>query len=472
MITRASYHRDVITLALTFRRILAHQPTTIFTPNNYNTHGHRRSCSDSNPSLPRPWKARKGNHRGGGRGAARPAPGAQPKTHQEAANTQDHEDMAIRWICATPPSRNKQNECTFCKEPQTATVVTSLGSSQPSAAAAFDTASTGMPMVFKMLGMMEETLLLSSATNPDSLTPSPPCPALALSPEETATCGCSRDDLECLVEAVVPVKTSAKVIVPVKTTAVVVKPTVPVKTTAKGHFTDESQSTSRFSCVAHDFAAFVSLESYASTLPTTSSALPSSSTTSLPAATKAPAVKSAPKPSSSPSPSPSTTPSSAASASTIAAAIVSGIVGLAIVELLVAFVLRQWNRQRRARARESIVNFDAKTFRRSAHLLDDPSSPLPPPNTRFGGNSSRASLHSVYSSQSAHTTVAAYNPYLYGTGLNASVMPAVAVASPVTRGAFTVMATRAAMTVPATVRYLMPTMRHTAIIGTRVPWHP
>ncbi|KAJ7052392.1 hypothetical protein C8F01DRAFT_1171004 [Mycena amicta] len=133
-------------------------------------------------------------------------------------------------------------------------------------------------------------------------------------------------------------------------------------------------------------------------------------------------VKSAPKPSSSPSH--CTTPSSAASVSTIAAAIVSSIVGLAIAGLLVAFVLRRWNRQRRARARESIVNFDAKTFRRSAHLLNDPSSPLPPPNPHFGGNSSRAS--------SAHTTVAAYTPYPYGAGLNASVMPAVAVTSPVT----------------------------------------
>ncbi|KAJ7048795.1 hypothetical protein C8F01DRAFT_1188278 [Mycena amicta] len=133
--------------------------------------------------------------------------------------------------------------------------------------------------------------------------------------------------------------------------------------------------------------------SFPPTLPTTCSALPSSSTTSLPAATKPPAVKSAPKSSSSPSP--STTPSSAASVSTIVAAIVTSIVGLAIAGLLVAFMLRRWNRQHRARARESIVNFDAKTFRRSAHLLDDPSSPLPPPNPHFTGTGTRASMHSV-----------------------------------------------------------------------------
>ncbi|KAJ7052388.1 hypothetical protein C8F01DRAFT_1170988 [Mycena amicta] len=196
----------------------------------------------------------------------------------------------------------------------------------------------------------------------------------------------------------------------------------------EGHPTviaDESQS------------ARVSLEPYPSlhvfhpsTLPTTCSALPSSSTTSLPAATKPPAVKSAPKSSSSPSP--STTPSSAASVSTIVAAIVTSIVGLAIAGLLVAFMLRRWNRQHRARAHESIVNFDAKTFRRSAHLLDDPSSPLPPPNPHFTGTGTRASMHSVYSGQSAHTTVVAYTPYPYGAGLNASVTPAVAVASPVT----------------------------------------
>ncbi|KAJ7052361.1 hypothetical protein C8F01DRAFT_1261807 [Mycena amicta] len=71
------------------------------------------------------------------------------------------------------------------------------------------------------------------------------------------------------------------------------------------------------------------------------------------------------------------------------------------------------------------------TFRRSAHLLDDPSSPLPPPNPHFTGTGTCASLHSVYSGQSAHTTVAEYNPYPYGAGLNASVPPAVAVASPV-----------------------------------------
>ncbi|KAJ7052352.1 hypothetical protein C8F01DRAFT_1332879 [Mycena amicta] len=151
----------------------------------------------------------------------------------------------------------------------------------------------------------------------------------------------------------------------------------------------------------------VSLESYPSvysTLPPTS---PSSSTTSLPAATKSPVVKSAPKPSSSPSP--STTPFGTASVSTVAAAIVSSIVRLAIVGLLVAFMLRWWNRQRRARARDSIVNFDAKAF------------------------CTHASLHSVYSGQSAHTTVAAaYNPYPYRAGLNASVTPAVAVTSPIT----------------------------------------
>ncbi|KAJ7073565.1 hypothetical protein C8F01DRAFT_1097749 [Mycena amicta] len=244
--------------------------------------------------------------------------------------------------------------------------------------------------------------------------------------------------VETTKKAVVPVKTTAKVVAPVKTTAkaTVVKPTVPVKTTAKVILPTLPTSLSLpvVSPVLPTTSLPLSpsspvLPSTSSTLPTTSSALPSSSTTSLPAATKSPVVKSAPKPSSSPSP--STTPSSAASVSTIAAAIVSSIVGLAIAGLLVAFVLRRWNRQRRARARESIVNFDAKTFRRSAHLLDDPSSPLPPPNPHFTGTGTRASMHSVYSGQSAHTTVAAYNPYPYGAGLNASVTPAVAVASPV-----------------------------------------
>ncbi|KAJ7049376.1 hypothetical protein C8F01DRAFT_1183617, partial [Mycena amicta] len=208
--------------------------------------------------------------------------------------------------------------------------------------------------------------------------------------------------------AVVPVKTTATVIVPVKTKAVVAKPTVPVKTTAKVILPSPRVLSS---CLA--------LRPYPRQAPP---CLPLRQPPFLP-----PAVKSAPKPSSSPSP--CTTPSSAASVSTIAAAIVTSIVGLAIAGLLVAFVLRRWNRQRRARARESIVNFDAKTFRRSAHLLDDPSSPLPPPNLHFTGTGTRASMHTVYSGQSAHTTVAAYTPYPYGAGLNASVMPAVAFAS-------------------------------------------
>ncbi|KAJ7052379.1 hypothetical protein C8F01DRAFT_1090603 [Mycena amicta] len=201
------------------------------------------------------------------------------------------------------------------------------------------------------------------------------------------------------------------------------------------------------------------LPSSSLTLPRTSSVLSSSSTTSLPAATKSPVIKSAPKSSSSPSP--STTPSSAASVSTIAATIVSSIVGLAIAGLLVAFVLRRWNRQCRARARDSIVNFDAKAFRRSAHLLDDdarvsalasygavietvstwkpldndPSSPLPPPNPRFGSNSSRRlPCEPAFGVQRPERTYhhGGVHPYLYGAGLNASVTPAVAVASPVT----------------------------------------
>ncbi|KAJ7048802.1 hypothetical protein C8F01DRAFT_1275964 [Mycena amicta] len=233
--------------------------------------------------------------------------------------------------------------------------------------------------------------------------------------------------------------TTAKVIVPVKTTAVVVKPTVPAKTTAKDILL--SSPTSLSVPVVPPVLPTTSLPlspsspilpSSSSTLPTTSSVLPSSSTTSLPAATKSPAVKSAPKSSSSPSP--STRPSSAASVSSIAAAIVSSIAGLTIAGLLVAFVLRRWNRQRQAQDRESIVDFDAKAFRRSAHLLDDPSSPLPLPNPHFTSTGTGASMHSVYSGQSAHTTVAAYTPYPYhdGAGLNASVTPAVAVASPVT----------------------------------------
>ncbi|KAJ7049369.1 hypothetical protein C8F01DRAFT_1378621 [Mycena amicta] len=309
---------------------------------------------------------------------------------------------------------------------------------------AFDTAS----MSFKdaKLGGVSPPLEISSATTPDSLPPTFRHAPLALSPEETAAVvfAVGSDSpwtltLHTLVEAVVPVKTTAKVVVPVKTTTVVVKPTVPVKTTAKvippllstslSLPVSLSLPTTSLPLTTPWSPSSPILPSSSSSLLTTSSVLPSSSTTSLPAATKSPAVKSAPKPSSSPSP--STTPSSAASVSTIATAIVSSVVGLAIAGLLVAFVLRQWNRQRHARARESIVNFDAKTFRRSSHLLDDPSSPLPTPNPRFGGNSSRASLHSVYSGQSAHTTVAAYNPYPYGAGLNTSVTPAVAVASPV-----------------------------------------
>ncbi|KAJ7048791.1 hypothetical protein C8F01DRAFT_1188255, partial [Mycena amicta] len=251
-------------------------------------------------------------------------------------------------------------------------------------------------------------------------------PPLALSPEETAASGCcSRDDQECVCGCAC--EDDCKGRRPREDNSSRRQPHGARKDHGEGHLTviaddSESQSARRFPCVAHDFAAFA--------LPTTSSALLSSSTTFLPTATKSPAIKSAPKPSSSPSP--STTPSSAASVSTIAAAIVNSIAGLAIAGLLVAFLLRRWNRQRHARARESIVNFDAKAFRRSSHLLDDPSSPLPPPNPHVGGNTSRASLHSVYSGQSAHTTVAAYNPYPYGAGLNASVTPAVAVAAPVT----------------------------------------
>ncbi|KAJ7052365.1 hypothetical protein C8F01DRAFT_1090599 [Mycena amicta] len=256
----------------------------------------------------------------------------------------------------------------LCQEPQTATVVTSLGSSQPSAAAAFDTASTGMPMVFKTLGMMEEILLLS-ATNPDSLAPSPWLTLHAMHRAGTFARGNllpAAAVVETTKKVVVPVKTTAKVVPPAKSTAkaTVVKPTVPVKTTAKVILPSSPTSLS-LPVVSPSLPtsslplspSSPTLPSSSSTLPTTTSSLPSSSTTSLPAATKSPVVKSVPKPSSS-SPSPSITPSSAASVSTIAAAIVSSIVGLglAIAGLLIAFVLGRWNRQRRARARESGPN--------------------------------------------------------------------------------------------------------------------
>ncbi|KAJ7049399.1 hypothetical protein C8F01DRAFT_1378644 [Mycena amicta] len=131
----------------------------------------------------------KGNRRGGGR---RPAQGAQSKTNGEAANAPDDEDRATCWICAEPVkyyavsecnhrtchvcslrlrALYKKKECTFCKEPQTAMVVTT---SADAVFTSFDTDTENMPfkdaklsMVFETQEMMEETLLLLRFNCPD-----------------------------------------------------------------------------------------------------------------------------------------------------------------------------------------------------------------------------------------------------------------------------------------------------------------
>ncbi|KAJ7067617.1 hypothetical protein C8F01DRAFT_1019287 [Mycena amicta] len=131
----------------------------------------------------------KGNRRGGGR---RPAQGAQPKTDKKAANAPGDEDMATCWICAEPVKYYavsecnhrtchvcslrlrvlyKKKECTFCKEPQTAMVVTT---SADAVFTSFDIDTENMPfkdaklsMFFETQEMMEETLLLLRFNCPD-----------------------------------------------------------------------------------------------------------------------------------------------------------------------------------------------------------------------------------------------------------------------------------------------------------------
>ncbi|KAJ7052370.1 hypothetical protein C8F01DRAFT_1170916, partial [Mycena amicta] len=224
-------------------------------------------------------------------------------------------------------------------------------------------------------------------------------------PRKPAASGC---------QAVVPVKTTAKVGMPVKTTAkaTVVKPMVPVKTTAK--VIQPSLPTSLSlpvspPCLSLRQPPFLPRQS----------PQPSSPHQSLPPPPPPPRPQ-APHPPAPRASAPSPPPSSAASSG-------SPSPGCSSHSCSDGEIVR--------------VNAALGLASPSSILTQRPSAAPPtsatthpphcPRRIHASAATSRASMHSVYSGQSAHTTVAAYTPYSYGAGLNASVTPAVAVASPV-----------------------------------------
>ncbi|KAJ7268169.1 hypothetical protein B0H12DRAFT_1097362 [Mycena haematopus] len=89
----------------------------------------------------------------------------------------------------------------------------------------------------------------------------------------------------------------------------------------------------------------------------------------------------------------SASPSSATSVTALAAGIIGGLAGVIITGVLVAFFLRRWHRDRRARSpsRDS-MNFDAKNFRRSGIMLES----SPPPRVPEFGTPSVRSVHMDY----------------------------------------------------------------------------
>ncbi|KAK7038342.1 hypothetical protein R3P38DRAFT_3182437 [Favolaschia claudopus] len=203
------------------------------------------------------------------------------------------------------------------------------------------------------------------------------------------------------------VTTAKKPVTPVRPTATVKKPTTTAKTTVPTTKAVLPTSKTVITPVPPSTTSPILPSTTSEESSTTKPILPSttasdSETTPLPSdSSTSPPI--APSPSGDvardgaalPSSSNTIAPSGSASVPAVTAGIIGGLVGIAITGFIVAFFLRRWRRDRRRLHRDSL-NFDAKTFRRSAIMLEDTSSMTPPPPRapEFGAGS-RSSIRSV-----------------------------------------------------------------------------
>ncbi|KAF8181195.1 hypothetical protein K438DRAFT_1841374 [Mycena galopus ATCC 62051] len=199
------------------------------------------------------------------------------------------------------------------------------------------------------------------------------------------------------------VKPSAPVVVSVAKTAATTKVVIPTKATA-------SAAASAVRSIALPLTSSIA----PSTTQLSSETTPSTTPATVAKVTAAPgtlvASHTTTSASASASPSASLSPSSSSSTSVVATGIIGGLAGVILTGLLVAFFFRRWNRDRRTRSRShDSMNFDAKTFRRSAVMLDNDS----PPPPRVPEFSSGTNFRSVPMGYHGHQTLIVQHQYPY-----------------------------------------------------------